>query len=143
MPTLNESDYKPDFEILDRYLNFASELSRISLLAIGGFGAILLIKLKGENPNAGKENLHFLFISMCFFALCSGFSLFHRFFASDSMSWYISHLRAKSDGDEAQAKHEHIGLHKMLRRSSIFLILTEFTFGVAVCLFAIGIYKIL
>jgi hypothetical protein len=142
MPTLDECDYKPDFEILDRYLNFSSELSRISLLAIGGFGAILLIKIKNENP-ALRGNLHFLFASICVFALCSGFSLIHRFFASDSMSWYISQLRAKASDSPEQANYERKGMHKMLRRSSFFLILTEVAFGIAVCLFSIGIYQIL
>ncbi len=143
MPSLDDCDYKPDFEILDRYLDFSSELSRISLLAIGGFGAILLVKLKSEHVIGSLNDLLYLFIAICFFALCCGFSLFHRFFASDSMSWYISHLRAKANGNAEQAAHESEGLHKMLRRSSLFLILTELAFGIAVFVFAIGIYHIL
>ena len=103
MPSLDDCDYKPDFEILDRYLDFSSELSRISLLAIGGFGAILLVKLKSEHVIGSLNDLLYLFIAICFFALCCGFSLFHRFFASDSMSWYISHLRAKANGNAEQA----------------------------------------
>src|SRR5580692_5105395 len=132
MNSISEVDYKPDFDILDRYLNFSSELSRISLLAIGGFGAILLAKMKNESPCASIGNLNFLFISICFFGLCSAFSLFHRFFASDCMSWHIAYLRAKANENHKKAEEEKKGLHKMLHRSSLSLILTEIAFGLAI-----------
>jgi len=143
MSIQSETDYKPDFEILDRYLNFSSELLRISLLAIGGFGSILLIKLRDEKDHPPLHHLHFLFISICFFALCAALSLFHRFYASDSMSWHISYLRAKADDNEEKANRERKGLHKALRYASRFLILTEYIFGIAVLFFAAGIYNLL
>lgn len=58
------------------------------------------------------------------------------------MSWYISYLRAKED-DKEKAQKEQKGLHKALRYSSVFLILTEVIFGVAVVFFAIGIYELI
>src|ERR1700735_1944155 len=61
MSAIEDNEYKPDFEILDRYLKFSSELLRISLLAIGGFGTIVLVKLKGEESAGSLTNLTFLF----------------------------------------------------------------------------------
>jgi len=52
MPNLKEieeNQYKVDFEISKGYIDFSSELLRLSLLAMGGFGALVLIKIKGEN----------------------------------------------------------------------------------------------
>lgn len=143
MTPLSDDQYKPDFEILDRYLKFSSELLRISLMAMGGFGAILLAKLKHENTHVSLGNLDFLFISICFFGLCSVCSLFHRFYASDCMSWHIAHLRAKNIQNDQKAEREKKGLHKMLHRASISLILAEFAFGIAIFFFAIGIYRLI
>ncbi len=81
---------------MDRYINFSSELLRISLLAIGGFGTIILIKLKNESNAIPLNHLIFLYISICCFAVCAGLALFHRFYASDCMSWHISFLRSDS-----------------------------------------------
>jgi hypothetical protein len=143
MSAIEDNEYKPDFEILDRYLKFSSELLRISLLAIGGFGTIVLVKLKGEESAGSLTNLTFLFLSICFFALCAGSALFHRFYASDSMSWHVAYLRAKHADNFAQAEKEKAGRNKMLRRSSFALILAEILFGISVALFAVGIYQVI
>jgi hypothetical protein len=45
---IDESQYKVDFDILNGYINFSSELLRLSLFAMGGFGALVLIKIKGK-----------------------------------------------------------------------------------------------
>ena len=80
MSIQSDNDYKePDFEIMDRYINFSAELLRISLLAIGGFGAIMLIKLKNESNTISIYHLlfpvyfHLLFCLMC--RLCTLSSL--------------------------------------------------------------------
>jgi hypothetical protein len=65
------------------------------------------------------------------------------YFASDSMSWYISYLRAKEKNMPEKAAVEKKGLHRMLHLSTVFLILTEFAFGIAVLLFAVGIYRLM
>ena len=36
-----EESWKPDFDIVDRYQNFANELMRISLLGIAGYGFLI------------------------------------------------------------------------------------------------------
>jgi hypothetical protein len=38
---VDESAYKPDFEITSRFQTFATELERLSLLGIGAYGFLL------------------------------------------------------------------------------------------------------
>ena len=57
MSIQSDNDYKPEFEIMDMYMNFSAELLRIPLLAIGGFGAIMLIKLKEESIRIFSEQM--------------------------------------------------------------------------------------
>ena len=139
----SDNDYKPDFEILDRYISFSSELLRISLLAIGGFGTIVLIKLKKENSGLQLGDLSLIFISICVFTLCAGLSLFHRFYASDSMSWHIARIRARGVNDKEKEEKQRIGLRKALKMSAGYLIATEIVFAIAVVLFAAGIYQMI
>src|SRR5688572_24065663 len=118
---LDEALYKPDFEIRNSYIDFSAELLRLSLIAMGGFGALVLAKIE-NGQNLIKDplgNPGFLLISMLLFTLCVASALFHRYFASDCMSWYISGLRAEENGDTAKAKTEYEGYGKMLKRSTL------------------------
>lgn len=79
MSIQSDNDYKPDIEIMDRYINFSAELLRISLLAIGGFGAIILIKLKSQNNTISIHHLLFLLFP---FAVLPYVPALHSFIAS-------------------------------------------------------------
>src|SRR5688572_16655799 len=143
---LDEALYKPDFEIRNSYIDFSSELLRLSLIAMGGFGALVLAKIENVQNNIIHDaltNPGFVLASMTLFTLCVAATLFHRYYASDCMSWYISGLRAEENGDTAKAKTEYEGYGKMLKRSTLSLILAEFFFGGGVLFFIIGIIKIL
>lgn len=139
---IDESQYKADFMISEGYIKFSSELLRLSLLAMGGFGALVLIRFKGEGSRQFLSEPKFFLISMMFFALCSAASLFHRYYASDTMSWYIGWLRAERKNDNAKATKERQGLHRLLRRSEISLILSECLFGGGVLFFIIAIFDL-
>jgi hypothetical protein len=133
---MQEPDYKPDFEILDRYINFSSELLRLSLLGISGFGALVLF---GKDKHA--ELLTYdvsvtLFISVIFFTISAALALSHRFYATDSMSYHISYLRKKNPAEKQ-------GRNRRLKISEWLLITAEFAFGIGVLFFAAGIYYIL
>ena len=141
---IDESQYKVDFEISKGYIDFSSELLRLSLLAMGGFGALALVKIKDEAktvPAFLQDPLLFL-ISMGLFALCAGATLFHRYFASDSMSWYIAWLRADAIGDAETSTKERKGFSRMLKLSERSLILSECLFGGAVLFFIIAVFKL-
>lgn len=142
--SLDENKFKADFQISTGYINFSSELLRLSLLAVGGFGALVLIRVKGESGEKGFLAEPGLFvISMLFFALCVGASLFHRYFATDCMSWYIAWLRAEEKEDTEKAKKEKTGLHRLLRLSAVALIATEIFFAIGVLTFMIAVWKLL
>lgn len=133
--SIDESIYKPDFEILDRYIQFSSELLRISLVAMARYGTLIITYIKNI------KDLQTITISMLFFALCSATTLFHRFFASDSMSWYISSIRKSQKGDIEGYKEEKSGMMRLLKYSRISLIISEILFGIAVIIFIIGLFQ--
>lgn len=137
---IRETDYKPDFEILDRYLNFSSEILRLSLLGISGFGVLLLLPYKESSflyvLDIGKE---YLFIAVIFLGLSSFFSLSHRYLASNCMSYLINFLRME-DGDKRDC--EYADYIKQLKYSGKILILAELSFGLGILFFAIAIFFI-
>lgn len=144
MIPIDENKYKPDFDISESYIKFSSELLRLSLLAMGGFGSLVLYQIKIETQ-PGKflqDPSHFL-ISMGLFGICAGITLVHRFFATDCMSWYIAWLRANVSGDALRAKKEREGLYKRLRLSRYALILAEIFFSAAVIFFMVAMYELL
>lgn len=143
---LDESQYKVDFDISKGYIDFSSELLRLSLLAMGSFGALVFIKIKSEakatDPYFLQHTALFL-ISMGFFAFCAVATLFNRYFASDCPSWYISWLRALNKGKTDAAIRERKGFHNMLFLSKWALILSELLFGGGVLFFMTAIFKLL
>jgi hypothetical protein len=79
-----------------------------------------LIKIKGETEKSFPNFLQdpkFFFISIALFAMCAGSALFHRYFASDCMSWYIAWLRAEAANEKVKANQERTGFYKMLKLS--------------------------
>lgn len=142
--SIDEADYKADQQICDRYIGFSSELLRLSLIAIGGYGALvtLFLKDKPEYLPALKSSWG-LIISMILFCLCSGTTLVHRFFASDAMACYIRLLRLIARNDNGEQQKEKKELMKRLVISTRALIVAEFLFGFGVASFIYGFYQLL
>ncbi len=139
---VDETQFKADFVILEGYIKFSGELLRLSLLALGGFGTLLLIRLKNETGAEFLKHSDFLIvslISMICFAFCSVACLFHRYHASDSMSWYISWLRAEKENKKEKASTEYRGLKKSFKRSGLALIISQIFFVFGVLFFIIAI----
>lgn len=137
METINDCDYKPDFELADKYISFSAELLRLSLLAITGIGTLIMYSLK-EKPEIQLTSYDksWLFITLLFFAFASGGALAHRFWASDSLAYHIAYLRTK-------APQEKGGRRFCLKLSGYLLIITELLFGVAIIAFVITILQLL
>jgi len=134
---IDEKDYKPDFEIADKYISFSSELLRLSLLAITGIGALIMYTFdKNSNLHLTLLDKYLFFATLFFFALASGTALAHRFWASDSLSYHIAYLRKKT-------QEEKVGRRKCLKRSASFLICTEYLFGFAIVIFVYTIFQLL
>jgi hypothetical protein len=109
---IEEMNYKPNFIISDNYIKFSGELLRLSLLLVGGFGTITLIKIKGEdNLEIFLHPTLFILALICF-VLCIGASLCHRYYETDTMSWYISFLRVRKINDTPNMKKEKLGFKK-------------------------------
>ena len=129
MEQIEENHYKPDFEILDRYINFSSELLRLSLLAITGIGSLIMLSIGEKNDiHMMAQDQKYFFITILLFALTSGAALFHRFYASDSMSYHISYLRTKTEKQKT-------GRRTYLKRAEWSLITAEWLFGFSVIAF--------
>src|SRR6476620_11532067 len=112
-PLLEELDYKPDFDILDRYINFSYEILRLSLLGISGFGALVLFNkeqtIKDMVTAAGIP----LFTSVVFFGVAAAMALSHRFYATDSMSYHIAYLR-KKEAAEKKGRNQRLKISALL-----------------------------
>jgi len=81
---IDESQYKVDFAISEKYIDFSSELLRISILIIGGLGTLFI---NGKKDIADLPNKpHFFILSLLFFACCVAAALCHRYYATDSLS---------------------------------------------------------
>lgn len=133
---IDESQYKADFMISENYIKFSGELLRLSLLAIGGFGTLILTMIKEKSYSKDLFPCPMLFIlALGCFVFCSAACLFHRYYATDAISWYICLLRAKKSGDVPKIAQERSGFHRMLRLSRNSLILSEISFGLGVFFF--------
>lgn len=143
MNEIDETQYSADFRICEGYISFSSELLRLSLLAMGGFGTLVLIKFDKDTPPEFLDKPILFLLSMTFFTLCAGAALFHRFYASEAMSWYIAWLRAKKSNNPQKAAKESTGFIKFLKYSSVSLIVSEWLFGAGVLFFLAAILALL
>ncbi|MES2727935.1 MAG: hypothetical protein V4643_12575 [Bacteroidota bacterium] len=131
MNTIEENNFQPDFTVADKYIQFSSEILRLSLLGITAIATFLLLYLKKEFGTCftiGNPEKALLFITLLLFTFSSGLALTHRFFATDSLAYLIAYLRKK---DSKEKK----GLIKNLKASEKVLIYAEYTFGFGVFAF--------
>lgn len=138
---IDEAEYKADFTISENYIKFSSELLRLSLLAIAGYGTLFIKTIVEDDKNSLIRNNSILILSMIFFVLSTSASLFHRYYATDSMSWFISWRRFLINNKIEKAELENIGMKKILKKSKIALIICEATFGCGVLIFLVAIFK--
>lgn len=117
---LDENEYKADFAISENYIKFSSELLRLSLLAIVAYGTLFIKEfVEDSNSNFTKNNITLL-TSIIFFFLSSSASLFHRYFATDTLTWFIQWRRYIKNDELEKAEQERIGLKKNAQKSKVF-----------------------
>jgi len=134
-----KESYKADIELLEKYVGFSSELLRISLLAMGGYGALITALYGNPKELCHLQHAYILFASMLIFACSAGATLFHRYYASDSLSWQIAFIRAHAKNNDEIVKAEHKGWIDQLKKAHKWLIASEWIFGAAVICFIIGL----
>lgn len=89
--TLDEDVYKPDFQIGEKYSSYSSEIIRLSLVGIAGYGFIIsnILMKTLELGNKPGETIHKMSLptsnfvisvaGVAFFGISLGLSLYHRF----------------------------------------------------------------
>jgi len=96
-----------DFKLLEHYQAFSVEVARVSLLAIGGVGALYSLKL-GEGPAVlGETDIKWSFIlGLGSFGAAIAFALFHRYFATEFMACQVRLDRLRTDPREGLTPDE-------------------------------------
>jgi hypothetical protein len=104
---VEESLFKPDLPLVEKYDMFSAQLLRISLLGITIFG--LLYKNVFDIANVrGQEAkifcLHFVSgAAFVCFAVAAGKALFHRYYSTDAFACQIRYLRLCEEYKSSQS----------------------------------------
>jgi hypothetical protein len=145
-----DSSWKPDFDIADRYQNFANELMRISLLGIAGYGFLIKEVVMADDkffPMIGEIGKH-LWIGALFLAACLSLVLVHRFLSTDCLYYQSVIMRSlkrleNQHWNETEKESERLcldearGIQKSKSKTSHYVLI-----GASVC-FAIGFIYLL
>jgi hypothetical protein len=120
MPTLDLT--KLQSELVDRYLNFATELSRFALLGIAGIG-FLITSATGETKGTDVRVVHlddhvklFVVIAAVSFVLSAAFALFYRYGASEQMRLRFQ-LAALEENPHADPQRTDIARKALFKQS--------------------------
>jgi len=116
---LDEDIYKVDLAVLDRYQAFSSELLRLSLLGIAGYGFLITnVFLKSSGGSGGfaaQVPRYVMNIALpagaVVLALSAMTALGHRYFSTDCITHYVRRLRLlkkKDDMPEDEPQREII-----------------------------------
>lgn len=102
---LDPADYEADFAVVDKYQAFSSELLRLSLLGIAGYGFLIAnIVLKTAPKTDGyvllsafsrPDTVAVLMLGAMALGIAAVTALGHRFFATDCVTHYVRRLRAE------------------------------------------------
>lgn len=98
---LSEDVYKVDLAVLDRYQSFSSELLRLSLLGITGYGFLItntVFKSSSASGNLTPSTpsyvlTYLLPLGAAMLGLSAATALGHRYFSTDCITHYVRRLR--------------------------------------------------
>ena len=109
---LSESSYKIDVIVLEKYQAFSTEILRLSLLGIAGYGflvANIVLKVNGGDLHllvSGYLSPLFLILGVFSLALSSLSALAHRFYSSDCLTHFVRLLRLSASEVDCREKIE-------------------------------------
>lgn len=111
---LDKEACEPDLQVVDRYQSFSSELLRLSLLGITGYGFLIAnIVLKATTTAEqyvllGPWTVWTLIIGAVALGLSAATALGHRYFSTDCLTHFVRRLRAtKRSAALAEGTAEH------------------------------------
>jgi hypothetical protein len=98
LSSLEESSYKIDLEVVDRYQSFSAELLRLALLGIAGYGFLLsqiVFKSTGATPflESLKGNTGWLVLGLVALGFAVASALGHRYYSTECITHYARLLR--------------------------------------------------
>ena len=88
---LDETKYKAELEVLDRFLSFSAELLRLSLLGITVVGFFYKFVIPKTGLTAANKTL--IILCVISFAISSLLAVMYRYLATDAFRFYIYGLR--------------------------------------------------
>jgi hypothetical protein len=154
---IQDSTWKPDFDLVDRYQSFANELMRIALLGIAGYGFLIKeICLKNDKymPMLADFKYH-ICIGIIFLILSLALILTHRFLSTSCLYRQILIMRSlkrleNGNWSEEEKKDERLflkttreGQRKASYRSDITLKIASVFFGLGFVFVLIVFYDFL
>ena len=102
--SLDEKDYKADFELTEKYQGFSGELLRLSLLGIGLYG--FMMAHAGSETGIGAKLIaqtlkykEWVAVSIFMFGISSAAALGHGFFATKCLACQVQILSNSSDSN--------------------------------------------
>ena len=139
-------DFKPDFDLLDRYISYSSELLRISLLGIGAYGSLAIYAV--ENPGSSTHIIPVLkspssVLAVVLLLLTSALCLLHRYVATNSMTNLVKKIRGRESGKTKADSDTDKALRFNFSVSSYSLILSAITFGFGLVVFFVSTLSLL
>jgi hypothetical protein len=108
---LSENSFKADFELTDRFQAFSTELVRLALLGIAGYGFLIsevLVKSDGGQANLLRLGAHSksLGLGVALLGFSAALALAHRFFSTGCLVRQIKILRTLKRAENPQWTEE-------------------------------------
>lgn len=104
---LQESNYKAEIDLVEKYQSFVAEILRLSLLGIAVFGYLYKDVFHIDSAQSGA-NIRLpktlAAVGVLMFGLSAANALIFRFFATEGARFYIEALRFKEIADEGRAR---------------------------------------
>lgn len=123
---LGKEECEADFIVVDRYQSFSTELLRLSLLGIAGYGfliANIVLKVStssGEyvllGPFSESRTVCALILGATALGLSAATSLGHRYFSTDCITHFVRRLRANKQCNKLpEGSPEREGLDEIVK----------------------------
>ncbi|SRR6266446_1581320 len=108
---IDDKRFKPDMDLLDKYLAYSAELLRLALLGMAGYAFLLKELVYPSNAKAEfalrlSQNRWILIGDVVSLGISAALALQHRIFATDSVSCIIDHLRHRAVKNQSGADQQ-------------------------------------
>ena len=148
-----EDRFKVDLAVLDRYQSFTTEVLRLALLGLAGYGFLITNVVFQKLPNSDLRYLKALADNQWLWAggiavlgISAASALAHRYYSSDCLTHFVRRVRLteytiscpaiEKVSIDTKIQNEEQSLAEDLRMCHFTLATTCGTLGLGICLFA-------